>query len=371
MTRRTALVLALATALLLWPLIGCATEPNIGSEETSGKQPVGCFGSGTLWSGAPNINPNTKIAFEVIPAAQSSASAIESASARQTVGLSPRPGEQVRGICVMNADGTDIMQVVNTGSSPAWTADGKKLSFLTEDEISNEIYIMNADGSHRTKLAWPEGLPPQINIAPSWPMSWSPDGTRIAFQSGCDIYVMRTDGSSEATRLTTDAAWGCAQSPTWSPDSTQIAFTSTPGNSGVLNTPSDLYIIDVSRKGANAHQWRQAIDDKGITHQWRQLTDDTAGFFNLSWSPDGTKIAFNRGGRSQGMYTVDVNSLKETRLTHTLISGESPTWSPDGKKIAYSNDGDIYVMNADGSNSTSVAYIAGADARSPAWQPLP
>ena len=51
--------------------------------------------------------------------------------------------------------------------------------------------------------------------------AWSPDGLRIAFVRGNDIWVMNADGSGQR-RLTSGAAHDRA--PNWSPDGRTIAF---------------------------------------------------------------------------------------------------------------------------------------------------
>ena len=71
-----------------------------------------------------------------------------------------------------------------------------------------------------------------------------------------------------------------------------------------------------------------------------------------SWSPDGTRIAFDRDG---DLFIIDVESGEETRLTRTQGPEGDPTWSPDGSRILFVADGngfwvDLYVMEADGSN---------------------
>ena len=85
-----------------------------------------------------------------------------------------------------------------------------------------EIHVMNPDGSGQTSLT--------DNAARDWHPAWSPDGTKIAFDSDRDgdheIYVMNADGSN-ATQLTnnTDDDRG----PNWSADGTKIAFQSDRG----------------------------------------------------------------------------------------------------------------------------------------------
>jgi TolB protein len=73
---------------------------------------------------------------------------------------------------------------------------------------SPEIYVVNADGTHRTRLT--------ENSTDDWEPSWSPEGEWLLYVSGSvpDVFMMRADGS-ETCRLTDDSFedW----SPVWRP----------------------------------------------------------------------------------------------------------------------------------------------------------
>ena len=50
------------------------------------------------------------------------------------------------------------------------------------------MHVINDDGSNAVKLTFLEG-----SIGRS---SWSPDGSKITYQSGGDIYVLNSDGTN-------------------------------------------------------------------------------------------------------------------------------------------------------------------------------
>ena len=108
-----------------------------------------------------------------------------------------------------------------------------------------EIYRMDADGTSETQLT------DTPSVGSDEQPSISPDGTKIAFASNrhyrffgdpqnadlLDIYVKNADGTGEPRRLTFDAAATYpletqSQNPAWSPDGTRIAYESTRGFEG-------------------------------------------------------------------------------------------------------------------------------------------
>ena len=113
-----------------------------------------------------------------------------------------------------------------------------------------------------------------------------------------------------------------------------------------------------------------------------------------AWSPDGQQIAFSRyiDEQNQNIYVMNASGGNVKRLTSGLELDISPTWSPDGKRIAFeestwekSEDGKwweqkswaIYVMNADGSNLSSLGEVTQcrkvgdftSSGGRPAWSP--
>lgn len=89
-------------------------------------------------------------------------------------------------------------------------------------------------------------------------------------------------------------------------------------------------------------------------------------------SPDGTKIAFSGDASDDGdreIYVVDRDGGNLKPLTaNDGIQDYAPTWSPDGTQIAWERQGDIWAMNADGTNQHQLTF-GDTDERSPAWGP--
>ena len=219
-------------------------------------------------------------------------------------------------IFVMNADGTgqtNLTEHVAWDGFPSWSPDGEHIVFQTDrdnswihveitlpDDLGREIYAMDDDGSNQVRLS----NSPEDDIYPSW----SPDGSKIVFQSyrdgNAEIYVMNTDGTGQ-TRLTnhpdTDSM------PTWSPDGGWITFH--------------------SYRDGNPEIYKMTVAGISTT----RLTNSTDWDWGPSWSLDGLQIVFqsSRDGNSE-IYRMNADGSSPERLTNDADWDFHPFWGTFG-----------------------------------------
>lgn len=171
------------------------------------------------------MNPSGGTPERVLPAGTVAMDPTPSPDGRRIAFVVANYGETTGDIYVANRDGRGVTQLTTApelDDSPAWSPDGKWLSFRSyRSGYEGEIWVMNDDGSGAVNLTPKPGLAIIYNRRPDW----SPDGSAIVFAStrGGDwgIWVINADGSA-ARQLTNTPDLDVE--PVWSPDGQSIAF---------------------------------------------------------------------------------------------------------------------------------------------------
>ena len=284
-------------------------------------------------------------------------------------------------LTTVTVDSPHVEGVVSKGLLPgdgafAWSPDGQQVVFIrwhtgppagtcgsqggvvAEDASIQDVILMQADGSGQRVLV------PTLHLAR--PITWSPDGTRIAYTttiSSSDnvldpVVVSISDGSK--TPLARTPLDGVSI-PRWSPDGNELAFLT------YVNAEKRIGVITV---------------DGG---ELRDLGSGDADAQEPSWSPDGRSIAVAFDIATQdgvlipggiAIHCLDGGSRRELSLPDVVSFSDPPAWSPDGTWLAYisatgevvGSDG-VALVGLDGSLRRTLPGTAGA--QWVAWQPAP
>lgn len=223
-------------------------------------------------------------------------------------------------IYIGNDDGTNQTQVtshIRSDIHPHLNRGATQVVYASKaDDHDYELYKINVDGSQNTPLT--------NNSADDGNPMWSPDGSKIVFESYRDgqaeIYVMNADGSNQV-RLTTHGDFDGM--PTWSPDGSKIAFVS-------RRTGYRIWVMNAD--GSNQVQ----LSNQAVSLHPR-------------WSPDGSMIAYDADGDNDGWQEVWLMNAdgsdqhyeySEYNDTDTWVGG----WSPDGRYITFTNIHFVYYQ---------------------------
>lgn len=171
--------------------------------------------------------------------------------------------------------------------------------------------------------------------------SWSPEGEELVFVSDQDgdedIYYITPDGGN--LRLITDNDV-VDRDPAWSPvfGSREVIITSESDSP----IQPELYSIQIS--------------EPGVPLDYIQLTDSSNSSYSPAWSADGSKIVFTSDRRGDGdVYTMNADGTNEVLITEADGDAEdrNPVFTPDGRWVVFSSnrDGDnfqTFMLSVDG-----------------------
>jgi dipeptidyl aminopeptidase/acylaminoacyl peptidase len=171
--------------------------------------------------------------------------------------------------------------------------------------------------------------------------TWAPDSSKLAFATDRDdkrqIYVIDPRGG-EARKVTSleDGVGGFQ----WSPDGKWFAFTATEPKTDADKAREKTYgEFDVYGEGYRmSHLWVFDLAEQ----KPRRLTSGAFTVGSFSWSPDGTRIAFdhrvnpaNTSGATADISVVTVADGAVRELVKQDGADSGPVWSPDGTRIAF------------------------------------
>ncbi len=304
--------------------------------------------------------------------------------------------DETKTIYIQAAASEEVHRIA-PGLRPAWSSDGKRLAFLRPESNGKEqIVLYTLDSGEEVVLAELDGVGSwlcqiprvawsrdgtaiytssssgrasgcglvEINIAtgnihPITPVGGpfndlepavSPDGTTLAFLRGfemgkSDIFTVSTNGG-EAHRLTFDSTDLLGHN--WTPDGKAL-------------------IVASSRDGGARHLWRFQLDGGAP----RSLTEGLSEPSFPSPAPNGTEIAFTQYRTAAPLWRAAEGRL--TELLDNQSNNTKPSMSPDGRHLLYGSDrsgrSEVWISNADGSDSRALLPVGSVSASAPQWSP--
>jgi TolB protein len=265
----------------------------------------------------------------------------------------------------VNADGTSYsvhsigLPTLNLAPT-SWSPDGTRMAFEAWDDTDTTrtgLYVSEG-------FSLEQAAPVQITRALLHDMAleWSPDGTRILLIQvircpegdcdGGDLYVVDSDGS-DLIRLSPEGTFApCCGPASWSPDGTQVTFGA----------------VSLDAAGAPDFTRSAVYVAEADGSRVEPITEPGAFTEAARWSPKGDWIVFNKksgpvGVKGSDLYLIHPDGSGLHAITTAGAAGSSDqvgaVWSPDGTRLLFKvvpggpvKLGDLWIVDVDGTDLT-------------------
>lgn len=239
------------------------------------------------------------------------------------------PDDGASQIYKIRPDGTGLTAITPEWyANPVWAPDGTKFACVGGTQTTDELYVIDLNGTHLRSLGYHPGF---LGFE-----GWSPDGTMIAFTT------RRGDGGPYVALMTNTGE--------------EVRFVCT-GYSAAWH-PSGRYLVVEDTVGSDPIAYLFEVDVQ--TKQRRQITFAPGCDSAPVYSPDGEWIAFissarwQPGSRGSSICLVrrDGSGMRVMELDDEDYAYTAPSFSPDGQYLVFGRGKwvptDLYICRVDG-----------------------
>lgn len=263
------------------------------------------------------------------------------------------PDSDSQALYSFQPDGSGQTQLAAGGWDGVWSPNGTQIAL--EEWVNSEMQmtVMNADGTQQRAIPLSPAFNASCQTGTACPLiaSWYPNGQDVLFIDGGALWKTNLNGATPQAV----APGKQVSAASLSPDGKQIAY--------VDENLDTVHVTDVS--GLNDHV--VAVPETN----YRPWT--------VQWSPDSRQVIFDSvptAGCCDTTTSIYEVSADGSNL-HKVAAGVRPTFSPDGTKIAFESTSNypnmqFVVANADGSNQQALSVAPEQDPVDYVdWQALP